>query len=210
MRGGKSAIQKLLVPVDGSVESMRAVEYVIEQASRADTQVLLINVQPQIMVGDVNYFMSAQMIFDIRCDLGERALRAARRLLDANHVQHTARVVFGDPVKAIARCAAVSACTKIIMGTKGRSMIANLVARSVTSRVVRLAHVPVTLVKGAPRADHPTAAQSMGHAEFAELHGRVDVHPWRDTAIPGVRARRIERSEWLPADRIPDSAAHAA
>lgn len=91
-------IQKLLVPVGGSVESMRAVEYVIEQASRADTHVLLINVQPQIMAGDVSYLMSAQMVFDLRRDVGERALRTAKRLLDAHHVRHTAEIVFGKPV----------------------------------------------------------------------------------------------------------------
>jgi nucleotide-binding universal stress UspA family protein len=207
---GRKPMQKLLVPVDGSAESMRAVEYVVEQARRADTQVLLINVQPQIMTGDVSYFMSAQMVFDIRRDAGERALRAAKRLLDANHVQHTAEVIFGKPVEAIARCAAVRGCTKIVMGTKGRSLIANLVARSVASRVVRLAHVPVTLVKDGPRVDHPSAARSVRHAEITGSRGRVDIHPWRDTAIPGMRARRIERGRWLPADRIPDSASHAA
>jgi nucleotide-binding universal stress UspA family protein len=191
--GGKHAIQKLLVPVDGSVESMRAVEYVIEQASRADTHVLLINVQPQIMAGDVNYFMSAQMVFDLRRDVGERALRAAKRLLDANDVQHTAEVVFGKPVEVIARRAAVRGCTEIIMGTKGRSSMANVVARSVASRVVRLARVPVTLVKDGPRADRPLAARPVRHAEIAEPRGRVDIHPWCDTAIPGMRARRIER-----------------
>jgi hypothetical protein len=104
----------------------------------------------------------------------------------------------------------VRACTKIIMGTKGRSLIANLLARSVASRVVRLAHVPVTLVKDGPRADQLSAERFVRHAEIAESHGRVDIHPWRDTAIPGVRARRIERRGWLPADRTPESAAHAA
>lgn len=72
--------------------------------------------------------------------------------------------------------------------------MANLVARSVASRVVRLARVPVTLVKDGPRADHPSAARSVRHAEITESRGRVDVRPWRDTAIPGMRARRIERS----------------
>jgi nucleotide-binding universal stress UspA family protein len=210
MFGRKPSRQKLLVPVDGSAESMCAVEHVIEQVSRSDAQVHLINVQPPIMAGDVNYFMSAKMVFEMRRDAGERALRGAKRLLDANHVQHTAEVIFGKPAEAIARCAVERRCTKIVMGTKGRSLIANLVARSVASRVVRRAHVPVTLVKDAPRADQPLAARSVRHAEVTESHGRVDIHPWLDTAIPGMRARRIGRRRWLPAGRIPDSAAQAA
>jgi nucleotide-binding universal stress UspA family protein len=189
---------------------MCAVEHAIEHASRGDAQVHLINVQPPVMAGDVNYFMSAKMVFDMRREAGERALRSALRRLDANHVQHTAEIVFGEPVEAIARCAVERGCTKIVMGTKGRSLIANLVARSVASRVVRRAHVPVTLVKDGPRADQPLAARSVRHSEVIESHGRVDIHPWRDTAIPGMRARRIGRRRWLPAGRIPDSAVQAA
>ena len=202
--------QKLLVPIDGSAESICAVEYVIEQASRGDTHVHLINVQPPIMAGDVNYFMSAEMVFDMRLDAGERALRGSKRLLDANHVQHTAEVVLGKPVQAIARCAAERGCTKIVMGTKGRSLIANLVARSVASRVVRLAHVPVTLVKHRPRAHHPSAERSVRQAEIIESRGRADVHPRGDTALSGMRARSIGRRPWLPAGRILDSATRAA
>jgi nucleotide-binding universal stress UspA family protein len=103
------------------------------------------------MAGDVNFFMSAKMIADRRRAAGERVLRAAETLLDANHIQHTSEVVFGKPVDAIVRYAAERACTKIVMGTKGRSLIANLLARSVANRVVRRAPVPVTLIKERPR-----------------------------------------------------------
>lgn len=151
MFGSKPALYRPLVPIDGSAESMRAVEHVIAQVSPGDARVHLINVQPPIMAGDVNFFMSAKMVADRRRATGERALRAAKRLLDANHIQHTSEVVFGKPVDAIVRYAAERGCTKIVMGTKGRSLIANLLARSVASRVVRRAHVPVTLIKERPR-----------------------------------------------------------
>jgi nucleotide-binding universal stress UspA family protein len=151
MFGSKPALYKPLVPVDGSAASMRAVEHVIAQVSPGDARVHLINVQPPIMASDVNFFMSAKRVADMRRAAGEIALRAARRLLDANDIQHTSEVVFGKPVDAIVRYAAESGCTKIVMGTKGRSLIANLLTRSVASRVVRRAHVPVTLVKERPR-----------------------------------------------------------
>jgi nucleotide-binding universal stress UspA family protein len=151
MFGSKPALQRPLIPVDGSAESMRAVEHVIAQLSPGDARVHLINVQPPIMAGDVNFFMSAKMVADMRRAAGERALRAARNLLDANHIEHTSEVVFGKPVDAIVRYAAERGCTKIVMGTRGRSLIANLLARSVASRVVRRAHLPVTLVKERPR-----------------------------------------------------------
>jgi nucleotide-binding universal stress UspA family protein len=153
--GAKAALARPLVPVDGSAASLRAVEHVVAQMSPGDGRVHVINVQPPIMAGDVNFFMSARMAADRRRAAGERALRAARALLDAHRIEHTSEVVFGNPVDAILRCAVERGCTKIVMGTKGRSLIANLLARSVASRVVRRAHVPVTLVK---KRAPPTAA----------------------------------------------------
>lgn len=150
MFGSKPALQKPLIPVDGSPESMRAVEYLIAQVDPGGAQVYLINVQPPVMAGDVNFFMSAKMVADKHRGAGERAMRAAKRVLDANHIQHTSEVVFGKPVEAIVRYAAERGCTKIVMGTKGRSLLANLLTRSVASRVVRRAHIPVTLVKERP------------------------------------------------------------
>jgi nucleotide-binding universal stress UspA family protein len=151
MFGSKPALRKPLIPVDGSPESMRAVEYVIAQVGPGGAQVHLINVQQPVMAGDVNFFTSAKMVADKRRAAGERALRTARRMLDANHIEHTSEVVFGKPVEAIVRYAAERGCTKIVMGTKGRSLLANLLTRSVASRVVRHAHTPVTLVKERPR-----------------------------------------------------------
>ncbi len=151
MSGNKTAFTKPLIPIDGSPESLRAVEHVVTQMSPGDAQVHLINVQPPVMAGDVNFFMSAKMIADNRRAAGERALRVAKRLLDANDIQHTSEIVFGKPADAIVRYAAQRGCTKIVMGTKGRSLLANLLARSVAGQVVRRAHVPVTLVKEHPR-----------------------------------------------------------
>ncbi len=147
----KSAFQVPLIPVDGSLQSMRALEYLIAQISPGDARVHLINVQPPVMAGNVTFFMSAEMVADMRRAAGEPALRAAKSLLDANHIQHTAEIVFGKPVDAIVRYAAELGCTKILMGTKNRTLSANLLARSVASRVVRRAHIPVTVAKDRPR-----------------------------------------------------------
>lgn len=144
--GKQRALQKFLIPIDGSSASIRAVEYAIRHAGEG-VKVHLINVQPVIRVGDVSFFTSANMVADMRRRAGEHALSAAKALLDTHRIEYTAEVVFGSPAKAILRCAAEQRCTKIVMGTKGRSLLGNLVARSVANRVVRRARVPVTLIK---------------------------------------------------------------
>ena len=123
------------------------------------------------MAGDVGYLLSADMVADMHRAAGEAALGVAKGLLDANHIEYTAEVVFGSPVKAIVRCAAERRCTKIVMGTKGRSLLGNLVARSVANRVVGLAHVPVTLIKerGAAVSNMARSPEARAGKEIAHV-----------------------------------------
>jgi nucleotide-binding universal stress UspA family protein len=147
--------RKWLVAVDGTPASMSAIAYVITHADPARTHLHLLNVQPTIMAGDVSIVASAKLVADLRRSAGERALDAARTLLDRHAFQHTAEVVFGAPAEAIVRSAADHRCAKIVMGARGVGVIANIAGRSVSGRVVRLSHVPVTLVK--PESVPPVA-----------------------------------------------------
>jgi nucleotide-binding universal stress UspA family protein len=144
--GKQKALQKLLIPVDGSPASIHAVEYAIRHANEG-VRVHLMNVQPPILSGEVHYAMSVNAVLEARCAAGENALTVAKALLDANHIEYTTEIVFGSPARAIVRCAVNQKCTKIVMATKGRSLLGNLISRSVSNRVVRFAHVPVTLIK---------------------------------------------------------------
>lgn len=145
--GKQKALQKLLIPVDGSPASIHAVDYAIRHADEA-ISVHLINVQPPILSGEINYYvMSISAVLAARYIAGENALKAAKALLDSKRIEYTTEIVFGSPAKAIVRCAAAQKCTKIVMGTRGRSFLGNIISRSVSNRVVRFAHIPVTLVK---------------------------------------------------------------
>lgn len=144
--GKQRALQKFLIPVDGSPASIHAVRYAIRHADTG-VRVHLMNVQPPILSGEVHYVMSATAALEARYAAGENALTAAKALLDSNRIEYTTEIVFGSPARAIVRCAADQKCTKIVMGTKGRSLLGNLISRSVSNRVVRFAHVPVTLIK---------------------------------------------------------------
>lgn len=144
--GKRRALQKFLIPVDGSPASIHAVQYAIRHANLG-ARVHLMNVQPPILSGEIHYVMSMNAIVEARHAAGEHALKAAKALLDSNQIEYTTEIVFGSPARAIVRCALDRKCTKIVMGTQGRSLLGNLISRSVSNRVVRLAHVPVTLIK---------------------------------------------------------------
>lgn len=139
---------KLLVPVDGSENSLRLVEYLIKWLGRLAEPVdlHLINVQPSLH-GDVGMFLSSEQIRDYHHDEGIKALRAARDILDAAGVLYTFHISVGDPAELIVQFAHDQQCDQIVMGTRGLGSLARLLLGSVASRVIQLADVPVMLIK---------------------------------------------------------------
>jgi nucleotide-binding universal stress UspA family protein len=108
--GRKRAVQKLLVPIDGSPASLCAIEHIIARMDRNGTKVHLINVQQPVMSGDVT-LLSAKLASDLRRDAGKRALQPAKAMLDANDFEYTAEVAFGSPAETIVDCASERHCT---------------------------------------------------------------------------------------------------
>ena len=139
--------QKLLVPVDGSPESLRALEYAASYAKSTDAAIHLLNVQPQILAGDVNLFTTAGMVGDSRMAAAMEALRPAKALLDHRGIAHTSEIRWGSAGEEISRCAAAAICTKVVMGTRRRGALAKLFEPSVARQVVQTASVPVSLIK---------------------------------------------------------------
>lgn len=139
-----------LVPVDGTPESLAAVRYAVTHACVERIAFHLLNVQPPVMAGDVSVLTSADSILCMRRCAGEEALRAARNLVRAHGFRHASEVVFGVTAEEIVRCAAERGCSKIVMSARRTGVIASVLGRSVSARVIRLSPVPVTIVTSRP------------------------------------------------------------
>ena len=75
-------MHNLLIPVDGSPPSIRALEAAIAQARiMGDTRLSVINVQPPILSGNVTRFFSAEDIHGYYQDEGRNAMSPARPIL---------------------------------------------------------------------------------------------------------------------------------
>jgi nucleotide-binding universal stress UspA family protein len=144
--------QKILVPVDGSRTCEAALAHVIALARSMPLSVHLLNVQAPIMAGDVNLFTTVMMVESQRRTAGEEVLKRARSMLTAARIEHTAEVVLGAPAAAIVRSAAVNDCAKIVMGTRTSGLLGAVLRPSVARRVVKLAPMPVTVVKPASKS----------------------------------------------------------
>ena len=140
---------RILVPVDGSDNALRAVRYAMHAGElfRDPVELHLINVQRKVASGAVRMFISQEQLESFYRDEGEAALRSARELLDAAGVTYHAHVAVGEEPQNIARYAQEHGCELIVMGTRGMGNIANLLLGSVSARTISLSSVPVLLVK---------------------------------------------------------------
>lgn len=150
---GVAALHKILVPVDGSEEALRATAYAIGSVSRgAAAEIHLLNVQPAFMAGDIGPLVTLEMVMRERLVAGHGALHRARALLDASGTPCTMAIHFGKPAETIVRYVRDHGIDAIVMGTRGRGALKNLLLGSVATKVVGWADVPVTLVKGGERS----------------------------------------------------------
>lgn len=149
-RGGRRNPLALLVAIDGSSAANRAVQYAARQAAANPAmRVLLLNVQPRIISGNVRRFASRLQIEAYAQEEAAAAMRQAERIMDRAGLSYGRRVAQGDAVETILDMAAESNCGRIVLGTRGRGAAKSLLLGSVAYGVVHHADVPVTVVKQA-------------------------------------------------------------
>jgi len=143
-------MKRVLIPVDGSDCSLRAVDYAIaeraRQAAPDEVEVHLLNVQVALR-GDIGQFISHDQIAAYQSEESDKALREAKARLTAAGVRLFVHPEVGHVAEVIARLAGELDCDHIVMGTHGRGALADLLAGSTTIRVVHQARMPVVLVK---------------------------------------------------------------
>ncbi len=138
----------MLVAVDGSEHAQDAVRHAIDMARRLSAaRVLLVNVQPPAMSGEVSVLMSAEEVMEQHTERGQAALAGAKALLDAAQVAYDAEIAIGTPAETIVECAAKRGCDLIVVGASSHGRVHSLMLGSVAAKVVRIAELPVTVVK---------------------------------------------------------------
>jgi nucleotide-binding universal stress UspA family protein len=143
-------MKRVLIPLDGSDCSLRAVDYLIAERKRRaaadDVEVHLLNVQLAVR-GDIGQFVSHDQIAAYQAEESQKALREAQSRLAAAGVNPVAHTGVGHAAEVITQTADELGCDHIVMGTHGRGALADLLAGSTTVRVVHQARMPVVLVK---------------------------------------------------------------
>ena len=140
---------KILLPIDGSKPSLNAAKYVAKFAknSRNPVSVTLVSVHDDIGLGHVKQFVSKSVVDDYLREVSEKEFRAAQKVFDAARVKHNMVIKRGHISKEITALANKDKVDLIVMGTKGRSGLVDVLIGSVAQRVSSSAKQPVLLIK---------------------------------------------------------------
>ena len=136
----------LLLPVDGSPGSDRAVNFVIQlYRDVTPVRIHLLHVLP---LDDGVRLESTRPHADCNEDPGDgdRGLSSARALLDHAGIPYANDVRRGFVPSTIIEYGRLTGCNGIVMGTRGMGSTDALLG-SIARQVIHLSSVPVTLVK---------------------------------------------------------------
>ena len=137
---------RVLIPVDGSDNSLRTAGYVIRQAPyyREPLEIHLLNVQHPFPGTIRGVAEEAKRFHD---EEGATALAGVRRSFDTAGLKYTHHVIVGDAAETIAHFVRSNHIDLVVMGYRGANAVANMLLGSVATKVLHLVEVPVLLVK---------------------------------------------------------------
>ena len=142
-------MRDLLVPIDGSENSVRALQHALKMAkANGTTRLHLLTVHPEpVVYGEIQVYVSSEKMKELQDLHSKDLLQPAIEAATAAGVPFESEIMIGDPAATISRRADELGCDGIVMGTRGMGAIGNLMMGSIATKVVHLTRVPVTLVK---------------------------------------------------------------
>ncbi len=139
---------KILVAVDGSKSSLSAVKYAVKLASNFRTQdsITLINVQDDQGLRHAQQFVGKAGVADYLREISDKELKAALAVLVKAGVKYDCIIQTGHVAEVIS-AAANKKFDMVVLGSKGRSGLVDMLVGSVAQRVMATCKKPVLLVK---------------------------------------------------------------
>jgi nucleotide-binding universal stress UspA family protein len=137
---------KILVAVDGSKPSQKAVDLLIEHSDwfRDPPKVELITVHlPVPRVGPT----PKNQLDKYYSEEGSAMLAPAKRKLDAARIPYEAHILVGPVAETLVAHAKRKGCDLIYIGTRGMSGLKGALIGSTATKVLHISDVPVLLVK---------------------------------------------------------------
>lgn len=149
-KGEQVSLSTILIPVDGSPASLRAVDFAIEMVAQdPSTSLVLLHVQNTraIELAGASEAMDTEWLREAGSRASAKALKDAIGKCEHAGVASEALVRTGQIAEAVGQVARKENVKHIVMGTRGLGGIQGLLLGSVAMQVIHLAEVPITLIK---------------------------------------------------------------
>lgn len=159
-------IKRILVPIDFSVNSRRALDYAHGLALRFEAALHLVHVceVPSVMMPALDAYAIAYSDWTQR--LGEEAEKQLNKLTATlGGVTVSTEVLFGPPAAAIVEAAETNNADLVVMGTHGHGAVMHALMGNVAERVVRTASCPVLTI----REPKPLKERVVAKSKFAGI-----------------------------------------
>jgi len=145
---GEPPMLNVLVPIDGSDNSLNALRHAVDEYRRDhDLRLHLLHVQPRLS-RHISRFVSRRDRTEWHRERAQGALAGARELLHRAGVPFSDAWCMGDRATEICRAAQRLQCHHIVIGTARKNSLTRMLEDSVTHRVLEDATVPVEVVVG--------------------------------------------------------------
>jgi YjbE family integral membrane protein len=161
---GGNAMKRILLPIDASTNSLKAVQHVIGRfVTDPDIELHLLHVCTPF-TRHVGRFVSRRNLADYHRDEAARAMKEARALLDARSIPYAAHVEIGDKADTITVAARRIRASQIVIGTSRKNSLTRMIEDSVTNKVLEQTQVPVEVIAGeaVPRIERLGVPASIG------------------------------------------------
>lgn len=142
-----SQIKAILVAVDGSPYSDRAVRHALEMVTGGlAAELHFLNVQPNLR-GAIAAFVNREQIDSYHREEGEKALASAVELAKKASVAAQVHIGVGRQGEVVRDFVKKLGAKMVVMGTRGHTGLSGVLLGSVAQDVIAHVDVPVTLVK---------------------------------------------------------------
>ena len=137
--------KKILIPVDGSEPSSRAVAHGVALAEKFESEVTVLNVvQP---VPAIEGFVQVDELIDTLNRYGRKIVAEYQQRFQTDRVRIDTAVAEGTEADVICDKARDENFDLIVIGSRGLSTGARILLGSVSGRVSRRCHCPVLIVR---------------------------------------------------------------
>ena len=144
--------KRILIPIDGSPTSDRALQEALGLARQQNAQLKLVHVVEEVHFLDIESSINYAELLETMRNSGNEILKQAQTVIQQAGMAAEIKLLeaSGERVASVIVTEAERwAADLIVIGTHGRSGFSRLLFGSVAEGVVRTAQVPVLLIRGA-------------------------------------------------------------